>query len=50
MALKEIKVRLQDLEIGMYVSRLDKPWLETPYLIQGFLIKTPTFKIQKSEY
>lgn len=40
MALKEIKVRLQDLEIGMYVSRLDKPWLDTPYLIQGFLIKT----------
>lgn len=40
MALKEIKVRLEDLEIGMFVSRLDRPWIETPYLIQGFLLKT----------
>ena len=40
MSLKEVKVRLPDLEEGMYVSRLDRPWLETPYLIQGFLIKT----------
>jgi len=40
MALKEIKVRIEDLEIGMFVSKLDKPWIETPYLIQGFLLKT----------
>jgi len=40
MALKEIKVRVEDLEIGMFVSRLDRPWIETPYLIQGFLLKT----------
>lgn len=40
MALKEIKVRVEDLEIGMFVSQLDKPWIETPYLIQGFLLKT----------
>jgi len=40
MALKEIKVRIEDLEIGMFVSQLDKPWIETPYLIQGFLLKT----------
>jgi HD-GYP domain-containing protein (c-di-GMP phosphodiesterase class II) len=40
MSLKEIKVRIHDLELGMYVSRLDRPWLETPYLLQGFQIKT----------
>lgn len=40
MSLKEIKVRTPDLELGMYVSRLDRPWLETPYLLQGFHIKT----------
>ena len=40
MALKEIKVRIEDLVLGMYVSQLDKPWLDTPYLIQGFLLKT----------
>lgn len=39
MSLKEVKVRIPDLEIGMYVSRLDRPWLETPYLIQGFELK-----------
>lgn len=40
MALKEIKVRLHDLEVGMYVCKLDRPWVETPYLLQGFMIKT----------
>ncbi len=40
MSLKEVKVRVADLEKGMYVSRLDRPWLETPYLIQGFELKT----------
>lgn len=40
MALKEVKVRISDLEIGMYISRLDRPWLETPYLIQGFELRT----------
>jgi len=24
----------------MYVARLDRPWRETPYILQGFLIKT----------
>jgi putative nucleotidyltransferase with HDIG domain len=38
MALKEIKIRIPDLEVGMYVSRLDKPWLETEFLFQGFFI------------
>ena len=27
------------LEVGMYVSELDRPWLETPFLFQGFLIE-----------
>jgi len=40
MSLKEIKVRIPDLEPGMYVSQLDRPWVETPYLLQGFLIET----------
>lgn len=40
MSLKEIKVRLPDLDPGMYVSRLDRPWLDTPYVIQGFHVKT----------
>jgi HD-GYP domain-containing protein (c-di-GMP phosphodiesterase class II) len=27
------------LRIGMYVAELDRPWLETPFLLQGMLIK-----------
>lgn len=40
MPLKEIKVRIADLEPGMYVCRLDRPWVETPFLLQGFHIKS----------
>lgn len=29
-----------ELQIGMYVSELDRPWLGTPFLLQGFLIET----------
>lgn len=29
-----------DLALGMYVSRLDRPWLETPFLFQGFTIQS----------
>ena len=25
----------------MYVSNLDRPWLDTPFLLQGFIIKDP---------
>ena len=32
------KVPVPDLELGMFVAELDKPWLETPFLIQGFVL------------
>ena len=35
-----IKVDTQDLKIGMYVCELDRPWRETPFLFQGFEIRT----------
>ena len=38
MALQAVSTR--DLTQGMYVSRLDRPWLETPFLFQGFMIKS----------
>lgn len=40
MSIKEIKVAITDLKPGMYVCRLDRPWVETPYLLQGFHIKS----------
>lgn len=36
--LQTVKVPTQDLSTGMFVSRLDRPWLGTPFLTQGFLI------------
>ncbi|MFO7553365.1 MAG: HD-GYP domain-containing protein [Haliea sp.] len=35
-----VKIYTSDLELGMYVSGLDRPWLETPFLLQGFRIET----------
>ena len=37
---REQKVSVGDVTVGMYVSRLDRPWLETRYLFQGFRIET----------
>ncbi len=34
------KISVHDLELGMYVSELDRPWLETPFLFQGFEIRS----------
>jgi len=31
-----MRINIQDLTVGMYVSELDRPWLETPFLFQGF--------------
>ena len=34
-----VQVSTDHLGIGMYVSKLDRPWTETPYMFQGFFIK-----------
>jgi HD-GYP domain-containing protein (c-di-GMP phosphodiesterase class II) len=33
------KINVEDLKVGMYVSKLDKPWLESNFLFQGFELK-----------
>lgn len=33
------KIAVGDLRVGMFVSRLDRDWLETPFLLQGFHIE-----------
>ncbi|MEE9598397.1 MAG: HD-GYP domain-containing protein [Acidiferrobacterales bacterium] len=30
------KLDVRDLELGMYISELDRPWVESPFLFQGF--------------
>ncbi|EED36641.1 HD-GYP domain protein [Luminiphilus syltensis NOR5-1B] len=34
------KIGVDQLRIGMFVSELDRPWLGTPFLLQGFEITT----------
>ena len=34
------KVAVQDLRFGMYVYQLDRPWTETPFAFQGFLLNS----------
>ena len=45
-SLTKKKVATTELALGMYVARLDRPWLETPFLFQGFPI-TNTADIEK---
>ena len=33
-------VAVGDLQFGMYVAELDRPWTETPFAFQGFLLNT----------
>jgi len=33
------KILVEELELGMHVLELDRPWLETNFLIQGFIIQ-----------
>lgn len=39
MSVDQKKVRVDELEVGMYVARLDRPWIETPFPLQGFYVK-----------
>ena len=38
--LKTQKLATSVLRVGMYVSALDRPWLETPFITQGFVIES----------
>ena len=33
-------VAVSDLQYGMYVAELDRPWIETPFAFQGFVLQT----------
>lgn len=39
MLFKRTKIETANLERGMYIAQLDRPWLETPFLFQGFEIR-----------
>ncbi len=37
---KTVKIHISELKIGMFVSKLERPWLETPFLMQGFVVES----------
>lgn len=39
MGIKQVKLNVNELTIGMYVSGLDRPWSQTPFPLQGFFIR-----------
>ena len=39
-SVKREKLTIDELEPGMFVAKLDRPWLETPFLFQGFHIES----------
>ncbi|MFI2811963.1 HD-GYP domain-containing protein [Microbulbifer sp. JSM ZJ756] len=38
-AIQQVKVYTEQLQRGMFVSRLDRPWTHTPFALQGFYIR-----------
>lgn len=38
MSESEVRISIKGLRPGMYVARLDRPWLETPHELQGFVV------------
>jgi HD-GYP domain-containing protein (c-di-GMP phosphodiesterase class II) len=35
---KYLRTHVDDLQLGMFIAELDRPWVETPFLIQGFTV------------
>ena len=34
------KVPVTELQFGMYIAELDRPWTDTPFTFQGFVLGT----------
>lgn len=39
MGIQEREVGIGDVAVGMFVCRLDRPWTETPFPLQGFMVR-----------
>ncbi|MFA7505027.1 MAG: HD-GYP domain-containing protein [Burkholderiaceae bacterium] len=39
--LRHYRLGVESVAIGMWVAELDRPWLDTPFLIRGFRVDTP---------
>lgn len=48
--MSNVRVAVEHLRLGMYVSELDRPWLDTPFLFQGFPLVESAQIAQLREY
>jgi HD-GYP domain-containing protein (c-di-GMP phosphodiesterase class II) len=39
LSIRQVAIEVVNVTQGMYVSKLDRPWLETPFVFQGFEIR-----------
>ncbi|MFK7977227.1 MAG: DUF3391 domain-containing protein, partial [Halioglobus sp.] len=35
-----VKLPAMQLKPGMFIAELDRPWLETPFALQGFVVRS----------
>jgi len=50
MSKQRISVATTELSVGMFIAELDRPWLETPFLFQGFHLETDTDISELQQY
>lgn len=41
-SLARVRFPVEKLQYGMYVAELDRPWLDTPFLLEGMLLRDQT--------
>ena len=41
MQIEEREIEADQVKLGMFVCRLDRPWTETPFPLQGFYVREP---------
>jgi len=44
------KVPVEKLAVGMFVAELDRPWLDTPFMIEGFVIESEAQILEFRQY
>ncbi len=45
-----VKVAAMNLQPGMFVAELDRPWLDTPFSLQGFVVRDTSEVLYISDY
>lgn len=47
---EKIRIKSSDLKLGMFVADLDRPWIDSPFLVHGFTIRDQKMLEQVQAY